>query len=360
MNWHTPSNEMALGFDDVLLVPQYSEIKSRKNIYLTDPETMNDGLPVMSSPMDTVTGVGMAHEVMRLGGVPILPRSMSDSQILDALDYLEDQSWGGQPMGFAVSSLITEKTLDLTEMAAIHTRRIIVCLDIAHGHTLIAKEWLEEMKKHFPANDRVRLMVGSVCTYSAVIDLKNWGADIIRFGVGNGSICSTRLNTGHGYPQLSGLMAARRVLDVYGLIGKVLLVADGGIRNAGDAAKALAAGADYVMLGSMLAGTDEAPGDVVEVDGRKYKSYHGMASRTAQEARQRKAWSVEGVESLVPCKGPVGPLLDEFAANLKSAYSYSGANGLKDFQAKAEFVRVSPTTIHSETGTHIFNVASRT
>lgn len=356
MNWYNFSDEMALGFDDVLLVPQLSKIKSRKDIYLTDPYTRNDALPIMSSPMDTVTGLKMAKELVRHQAIPILHRNMPNSDILEILTEIDHSRFASQRIGFAVGADTSDAQLDFIRLVDMQFPNLIVCLDIAHGHTSIALSWIKTIRDRIDLKN-TKLMVGSVCTVEAVEDLSQEGADIIRFGVGNGSICSTRLNTGHGYPQFSGLCEVASFLG--GFNTSIELVADGGIRNAGDAAKALAAGADYVMLGSMLAGTDESPGAFIDHGGQQFKSYRGMASQAAQEARLGKAWSIEGVDSLVARKGPVSVLLDEFRANLKSAYSYSGANGLRDFQHRAQFVRVSPSTIHGETGTHIFNIASR-
>jgi IMP dehydrogenase len=178
-------------------------------------------------------------------------------------------------------------------------------------------------------------------------DLVDWGADSVRCNIGGGSICSTRIQTGHGVPGLHTIMECARSTR-----RPVPIIADGGIRNSGDIVKALAAGADFVMLGSMLSGTDETPGDVINTPTGKAKSYRGMASKDAQMDWRGKTASLEGISTTVPCKGPVNDLLGELERGIRSGFSYSGARSLKELQTKARFIRQTSSG-QAESGTHI-------
>ena len=189
-------------------------------------------------------------------------------------------------------------------------------------------------------------MAGNVATLEAFNDLADWGADSIRVGIGGGSICSTRLNTGHGVPTYQSVVdCARSDRDAK-------LIADGGIKNAGDIVKALAAGADFVMLGSMLAGTDESPGETFTSENKKYKVYRGMASRSAQMEWRGKSSSPEGVSTTIPHKGSVVDILQDITGNIKSGFSYTGATSLEILQSKATFIRQTHAG-QLESSTHI-------
>ena len=177
-------------------------------------------------------------------------------------------------------------------------------------------------------------------------DLVDWGADSVRCNIGGGSICSTRIQTGHGVPGL------QTIIDCAKADRGAPIIADGGIRNAGDIVKALAAGADFVMLGSLLAGTDETPGDVINTRKGKFKSYRGMASKDAQIEWRGSTASLEGIATTVPCKGPVDDVLEELSRGIRSGFSYSGARTLGEFQAKAKFVKQTSAGTH-EGRTHI-------
>ena len=249
----------------------------------------------------------------------------------------------------------------------------ILCVDIAHGHHILMKTALAELRGAFGNN--VHIMAGNVATLAAFNDLADWGADSIRVGIGGGSICSTRIQTGHGMPTLQSVMeCARSDRDA-------ILIADGGIKTSGDIVKALAAGADMVMLGSLLSGTSETPGDVLSesTNGYSYttttsheglvtytlegndnnnkglhKSYRGMASKEAQVEWRGYQSSEEGVATTVPYKGPVKPIIDSLVKGIKSGLSYSGVTTIRDLQAVAEFTRQSYSGV-SESSTHIFN-----
>jgi IMP dehydrogenase len=207
------------------------------------------------------------------------------------------------------------------------------------------KEALATLRQVF--GDAVHIMAGNVATVEGYNDLVEWGADSIRCNIGGGSICSTRVQTGHGVPGL------QTIIDCASTNArKVPIIADGGIRNSGDIVKALAAGADFVMLGSLLSGTNETPGDTINTLEGKFKSYRGMASADAQIAWRGQAASLEGIATTVPCKGPVESVLEDLVRGLRSGLSYSGARTIKELQSKARFLRQTSSG-QAESSTHI-------
>jgi IMP dehydrogenase len=223
----------------------------------------------------------------------------------------------------------------------------ILCIDVAHGHHVSVKKALKKLKKQF--GDDIVLIAGNVATARAFENLSDWGADAIRVGIGGGSICSTRIQTGHGVPTLQS------VLDCAESEGDAKIIADGGIRNAGDIVKCLAAGADFVMLGSLLAGTDQTPGQVfTSAEGNKYKVYRGMASAEAQIDWRGKAKSLEGVSTTIPWKGSVKKILKDLEQNIRSGLSYSGATSIEDLYNSANFIKQTQAGMR-ESFTHILN-----
>ena len=195
-------------------------------------------------------------------------------------------------------------------------------------------------------SDNITIIAGNIATLESYIELSEWGADAVRVGIGGGSICSTRIQTGHGVPTFQS------VLDCSVAPGAAI-IADGGIKKAGDIVKAFAAGADFVMLGSILAGTTEAPGEeFVTTDGERRKVYRGMASVEAQKDWRGSARSLEGISATVPSKGPVSRILKDLQQNIKSGLSYSGARTLSELRAKSKFIRQSNAS-QIESSTHI-------
>jgi IMP dehydrogenase len=220
----------------------------------------------------------------------------------------------------------------------------LLCIDVAHGHHILVKEALRKLRVML--GNKVHIMAGNVATLEGYNDLVDWGADSVRCNIGGGSICSTRIQTGHGVPGLQTIIdCARSDRDAP-------IIADGGIRNSGDIVKALAAGADFVMLGSLLAGTDETPGDIVNTRHGKHKSYRGMASNDAQVDWRGKTSSLEGIATTVPCKGPVADVLGDLARGIRSGLSYSGTRTITQLQSSAIFVRQTASG-QAESATHI-------
>jgi len=338
------SARTTLAFDDVLLVPRHSAIESRKDIDLTCD--LGGGLvlalPVVAAPMDTVCEGKMAAEVARLGGLGIVhrynPPEVQAAHVRAAVEA------GAVHVGAAVG--VSGDFMERAERVVDAGGDVIV-VDVAHGHHALVAAALRRLREGLGSS--VHIMAGNVATREGVDFLADAGADSARVGIGGGSICSTRIQTGHGVPTLQS------VLDSAGSASGLPVVADGGIRTSGDVCKALAAGARAIMVGSMLAGTDESPGDVLQsdgADGRKYKIYRGMASIEAQVAWRGHAASVEGVASTVPYKGSVEGILAGIERGLRSGMSYSGCTSLPEFTQEARIVRISSSGM-AESRTHI-------
>jgi IMP dehydrogenase len=332
-------------FDDVLLVPQFSDIISRKEIDLVSclDNRHRFRLPVISSPMDTVTGHKMARAMSDLGGLGIIHRynTIADQVAMVNRALESEYSEGNEVVGVAVG--VSGDYLERASLAAKAGAKII-CVDIAHGHHTLMRHTLKTLRNTL--GNSVHIMAGNVATLEAFNDLSDWGADSIRVGIGGGSICSTRIQTGHGMPTLQSVIdCARSDRDVG-------LIADGGIRTSGDIVKALAAGADFVMLGSLLAGTEESPGDTIFDNGGQRKVYRGMASKDAQLEWRGHAASEEGVSSTVPYKGDVEDVLATLEKGLRSGLSYTGAHNLVELRAKAKFIKQSSAG-QKESFTHI-------
>lgn len=461
--------ELALTFDDVLMVPQYSEAVSRSAVSTATRLTpkIDCAIPILSANMDTVTESAMAVEIARIGGLGIIHRFLSPERqaaeitrvkraesymvaeplmvqsgtsLEQALERMREadvssvlvvDSEGrlagiltGRDLSLApatdgvVDSLMTpagkvvsgapDITLDEARQR-LHEHRIeklplingeqkvmglitaqdilklqqhpmatkdargrlrvgaaigvrlsdieragrcleagadLLVLDIAHGHSKLAMDMVKELLREFPAAE---VMAGNVATPEGVRDLAKVGAASVKVGVGSGSICTTRIVTGAGFPQLSAVLACAEAARECG----VSLISDGGIRTSGDMTKALAAGADAVMLGSLLAGTTESPGAAVVRDGRRYKVVRGMASLTANVDRKTVETGTdvdpadwervvpEGVEAVVPYRGPVKDILHLLVGGLRSGLTYSGATTLKELREKAEMVRIT-------------------
>ena len=315
----------AVCFDDVLLVPQQSAIASRSDIDIRSSLGVGIQLdiPIISSPMDTVTESPMAAALSDCGGLSIIHRYNSIDIQCKHVECLPAESLVGAAIG------VTGDYID--RATALHGAGAnVLCVDIAHGHHILMKHAISELREIF--GDEIHIMAGSVATLDGFNDLADWGANSIRVGIGGGSICSTRTQTGHGVPTLASVMAcADSDRDV-------ALIADGGLRSSGDIVKALAAGADFVMLGSMLAGTEESPGERVIINGEARKIYRGMASSDAQIDWRGHAASIEGVSSTVPYQGTVADKIQEICMGIRSGLSYTGARNLSEFRAKSKFI----------------------
>ena len=342
-------------FSDVLLEPQYSEIMSRSDVDLTsDMGKFTLALPVISANMKDITGPKMSTAMFSEGGMGILHRFVKEeesskygyvedlqsaaSMIYDInkkLDWTNRFSRVGVSVGVQDSDYIRFEKL--CEAGA-----KIFCVDVAHGHHILVKNMIKYMREsayygnqHNGRNDDLCIIAGNVATVKGASDLIEWGADIIKVGIGPGGVCMTRKNTGIGVPQLHALKAIREANP------DIKMIADGGIQSTGDIAKALVH-ANAVMVGSFIAGTSETPGHVYETpDGQYYKVYGGSASgeRKVQNGQSNK--HVEGVVKMIPFRGKVKYRLRTIKENLQSAFSYTGANNLKEFQERAVLNEIS-------------------
>ena len=335
--------KQAYSFDDVLLVPKYSDIRSRSEVSLnSDLGKFKFTLPVISSPMDTVTESSMAQAMHTAGGLGIIHRYNSIDQQANEVYFA--YSSGAKHVGAAIGM-----TGDYLERATAATDcgANILCVDVAHGHHHVMEECITSLKEKF-GDAGVHIMAGNVATLEAFDALASLGVDSVRVGIGGGSICSTRIVTGHGVPTLQSVLDCSKSKYT-----ETKIIADGGIKTTGDMVKAIAAGADFVMVGSMLAGTSETPGDTLtRGGGKKYKIYRGMASHAAQTSWRGKSSTPEGVSTTVPYKGDVSLILQDIAGGLRSGLSYSGCRSIKDFQQKSEFI-LQTGAGQSESGTHI-------
>lgn len=332
----------SLSYDDVLIQPQYSDIRSRSEVDCSSDmgNGLKLGLPIFASPMDTISEDEMACAISAEGGSAIIHRYNTLERQAELVAFSRRR--GATNIGFAVG--IGDDYLKRTE-SCLRAGADFVCVDVAHGHHIMMKEALRGLRDAF--GDNLHIMAGNVATLSGINALADWGANSIRCNIGGGSICSTRVQTGHGMPGL------QTIFDCAKTDRDVTIIADGGIRNSGDIVKALAAGADAVMLGSLLSGTKETPGEVfVDPNGSRYKTYRGMASKEAQIDWRGRYSSFEGVSSTVPYRGKVRNVLGDLEKGILSGLSYSGARTIRELQARAIWRRQTSAGI-GESGTHI-------
>jgi len=333
-------------YDDVLMEPKYSELTSRAQADLSSPLfcTGNESdiltLPVISSPMDTVTEGEMAFVMSAFGGLGIIHRYNTIKEQVSLIKKTKIR--GSNNLGAAIG--VTGDFLDRAT-ALYDAGANLLCVDVAHGNHILMKKALRALRDIF-GND-IHIMAGNVATLDAFEALADWGADSIRVGVGGGSLCSTRIVSGHGIPSLQS------VLDISRTTYETKIVADGGIRSTGDMVKALAAGADFIMVGSMLSGTDQTPGQIfTNMKGESYKVFRGMASFDAQKDWRGKSSTPEGISTTVPYRGSVEEILKDVRGGLSSGLSYSGAQNLSELRSKATFVLQS-NAAQLESNTHI-------
>lgn len=342
--------KQALTYDDIQLIPQYSEIQSRSSVSLETRLSRNFNLivPYIASPMDTICETEMAIKMMNLGGVGCIHRFMSieeqaqmvkDIQ-LHAYSHPELESvWGDlpKPIMAAIGSNgdYLERAQRLVEAGA-----NVILIDVAHGHHKNVKDAIESLIEfREKTGQHFDIIAGNVATANGAIDLEKWGADGVRVGIGGGSLCTTRIQTGHGVPNVTSIMEC-----VSSLID-VPVMADGGLRTSGDIAKALAVGAECVMLGSLFAGTQETPGPVIEKGTQLYKRYRGSASLETKSTHGQATRNVEGESTIVPFKGGVKFVVQRLNDGLRSALSYTGARSVGEYMMKAQFVEVTNSGI---------------
>ncbi len=376
-----------LTYDDVNIIPKYSELNSREDVNLNTRFTKNTELqiPIVASPMDTVTEEKMAIEMMDWGGVGVIHRfntieeqskmmkslhykwdsffnigdgkersadndydewykrlhnkskiSKSDWEDLKDYGFLTDdiaetdRMWRNLPLCAAVG--VTGDYLERVQELILNGCNVIF-IDVAHGHHKLVGDAINTIK----GENNVEVVAGSVATKQGVSYLCEGGADAIRIGIGNGSLCETRIRTGVGVPQISALIDSVTTADNYG----VPIIADGGIRTIGDVCKGLGCGADTVMLGSLLSGTKETPGEIEKVgewpNEQLFKKYRGSASRDSKRSDK----NVEGNHKIIPYKGKLYRIISDIKDGIRSSFSYTGANNMSEYHSKVEFVEVT-------------------
>jgi IMP dehydrogenase len=323
-----------LSYDDVLLVPQRSAVGSRDEIDLST--TLAPGLdlelPITSAAMDTVTETDLAVALSAAGGLGVLHRFVSPEE---QAAMVRDVHARNERVGAAIG--IDEAVLDRAN-ALVDAGVDALVVDVAHGHM---ERCLDAVKELTQTHPEIPLIAGNVATADGASDLARAGADCIKVGVGPGSHCTTREKTGAGVPQLTAVMDAAPAAAKAG----ATVIADGGIRTSGGIVKALLAGADAVMLGGLFSGTAEAPGEVINRDGDRYKISRGMASKEADAERTDKEsleiTHAEGIAGLTPYRGDLKSVVTELASGIRSGVSYCGGHTISKARENAEFIRVS-------------------
>ena len=315
----------ALTYDDIQLIPAYSDIESRQHIDLTTKLTTNYSirLPFVASPMDTVCDSEMAIALAELGGIGCIHRFMTIDQQGKEVEKVKTYTRGFDGATHHVMAAIGangdyfERAFELVTKGA-----NIILIDVAHGHHSFVRDALHRLKRDLPSH--IDVIAGNVATAKGALDLQSWGADAIRVGIGGGSLCTTRIKTGFGVPNVTSLQDCAREVTVP-------ILACGGVRSSGDIAKALAVGADSVILGSLLAGTKEAPGAIIEKSNGLYKRYRGAASLETKSVHNQAKRNVEGESTVIPFKGGVKFIVEGLTDGLRSALSYAGARNLGEF-----------------------------
>ena len=334
--------KLALSYDDVLLTPQYSEIKSRSEVDLTTRLTphIKLKLPILSSNMSSITDDGFAIALAKLGGLGVIPRFRSIEEEADIVQKVKAQ-------GFLVAASVgvKEQTMERAK-AAVKAGTDILVIDVAHGHMLQVIEATKKLKQSF--GKKVDIIAGNVATSNGASYLFKAGADCVKVGIGPGSTCITRIETGCGVPQISAVLECSRAAKE----NKGTLICDGGMKNSGDIVKGLAAGASAIMTGHIFAGIKETAGKVITKNGKKFKEYNGSTSYIEKSRRiGKKVEHIEGVASFVPYKGELMPLIIEISDNIKSGFSYVGARNITELWERAAFVQISSMGLR-ESGAH--------
>lgn len=334
--------DIKLDFKDVLIRPKRSALPSRAEVDIQREFTFKHsrrpyrGIPIIGANMDTVGTFEMARALAPFGLSVALHKHYGADQLVEFFRTLDMKSTVFYSMG------ITKSDHEKFEHVIRRAGEVVgyACVDVANGYTEGFVKFIEKFRETYP---KLTIMAGNVVTGEMTEELILSGADIVKVGIGPGSVCTTRSMTGVGYPQLSAVIECADA--AHGLGG--LICADGGCVAPGDLAKAFGGGADFVMLGGMLAGHAECSGEVVEKDGRQYKRFYGMSSRTAMEkyaggvAEYRAS---EGKEVLVEYRGPVAGTVQEILGGVRSACTYVGARKLKELTKRTTFVRVSTQT----------------
>jgi IMP dehydrogenase len=318
-----------LNFDDVLLVPKYSKIRHRASVSLRSTISVNTDskhrweidVPIISANMDTITGLKMARAMSELGGCGFIHRYQTPEKVSETIRDPRKLKNVSHSAPIVASIGVDEEALDIAQVY-IANGADIICIDIAHGHSERMRHVIEDLHAW---NPKLHIIAGNIVTGAAAKDLIEAGATGLKVGIGPGSVCRTRVETGCGVPQLTAIMEVAEVAKPLG----IPVIADGGLKTAGDIVKALAAGANTVMTGGLLAGTIEAESRL---------EYRGMASKEAQENWKGSAHNIEGIAIRVEDHGSVYNVIDHLIDGIRSGLSYCGASNIEELWERAEFI----------------------
>ena len=331
----------ALTFDDVTLAPKYSDIlPSEVDTSIILSKFLKLKIPLLTSAMDTITESKMAIAIAKAGGIGIIHRNLNIKKQVEEIKKVKKQK-------LLVGAAVGTGSNELARAKAILKEGInMIVVDTAHGHTKKVSEMIKFIKKE--KNSKTALCAGNIATAEAARYLNKLGVDIIKVGIGPGSICTTRLVAGIGVPQLTAILNVRNAIKK----SKVKIISDGGIKYSGDLAKAFAAGADAVMIGSLFAGTDETPGKLIKKNGKLFKSFRGMGSVGAMnkgsadryfqsKQKDNSKYVPEGVEGLARYKGKVGKVIFKLVGGLRSSMGYLGSKQIKYLRKKPQFIKIT-------------------
>lgn len=343
-------------FDDVLLIPQYSEVLP-KDVSITTELVKGIGLniPLVSAGMDTVTEWELAVALAREGGIGIVHKSMTTEEQSQQIFKVKNSDSTGydnavvDTRGRLLVGAAVGATVDVIERvsALVDAGVDIIAVDTAHGYSKNVLNTIEKIKTKF---SDLPVIGGNIATAAAVNDLVSSGADCVKVGMGPGAICTTRIVAGIGVPQLSAIMECAEAAEKCG----VTLIADGGIKYSGDIVKAIAAGANTVMIGSLFAGTEESPGESITNYGKKYKAYRGMGSTAAMKRSGgdryfqsgSKKFVPEGVEGLVPYVGTLSDMVYQMIGGLRAGMGYCGTKNIEELRKNGRFVKITGAGLH--------------
>ena len=331
----------ALTFDDVTMAPKYSGVlPSEVNTSTKLSANLTLKIPLLSSAMDTVTESKMAIAIAKAGGIGVIHRNLNIKKQIEEIRKVKKQ-------GLLVGAAVGAGPLELKRAEAILKEQInLIVVDTAHGHSKKVAEIVKAIKKI--KTKKTTLCAGNIATADAAKFLIKLGVDIVKVGIGPGSICTTRLVAGIGVPQLSAILAVKQGIKN----NKTKIISDGGIKYSGDIAKALSAGADAVMIGSLFAGSTETPGKLIKKNGKLFKSFRGMGSVGAmnkgsadryfqKKQKDRSKYVPEGVEGFSKYKGEVKNIIYKLIGGLRSSMGYLGSKQIKYLRNKPQFVKIT-------------------
>ena len=356
-NWSTKFNKEGLTFDDVLLIPAESHVLPHEvDLHTQLAPNIKLNIPIISAGMDTVTEGAMAIAIALQGGLGVIHKNMSitaqASEVANVKNVVVPNNFTKAAIDqnnhllVAAAVGVTSDTFERAT-ALLENGADAIVIDTAHGHSAGVLRKIKEIREHFP---QATLIAGNIATGDATRSLFDAGVDVVKVGIGPGSICTTRVVAGVGVPQITAIYDAATAAQEY----HKPIIADGGMQYSGDIVKALAAGGNAVMLGSMLSGTTEAPGEIFESNGQKYKAYRGMGSVSAMAqshgssdryfqggVNEANKLVPEGVEARVAYKGDVSDIIFQILGGLRSGMGYVGAASITDLRENSQFIRIT-------------------